>query len=73
MAFDIAIVDLLPPNSISREQQKRIENLNQQNRVLKDELEKYKIRVEMLQKEIQTLRQARGQASVIIVSNSRKL
>jgi Uncharacterized conserved protein H4 (DUF2046) len=63
----IGIVGMLPPSPISREQlQKRIESLNQQNRVLKVELETYKIRVKVLQEENRTLRQA----SVIIVSIS---
>lgn len=58
---------MLPPSPISREQlQKRIESLTQQNRVLKVELETYKIRVKVLQEENRALRQA----SVIIVSNT---
>lgn len=56
---------MLPPSPISREQlQKRIESLTQQNRVLKVELETYKIRVKVLQEENRALRQA----SVTIVS-----
>lgn len=54
---------MLPPSPVSREQlQKRIESLTQQNRVLKVELETYKIRVKVMQEENRTLRQA----SVII-------
>lgn len=54
---------MLPPSPVSREQlQKRIESLTQQNRVLKVELETYKIRVKVLQEENRTLRHA----SVII-------
>lgn len=54
---------MLPPSPVSREQlQKRIESLTQQNRVLKVELETYKIRVKVLQEENRSLRQA----SVII-------
>lgn len=53
----------IPP--ISREQlQKRIDSLNQQNKVLKVELDTYKIRVKQLQEENKSLRQA----SVNIVS-----
>lgn len=54
---------MLPPSPVSREQlQKRIESLNQQNKVLKVELDTYKIRVKVLQEENRSLRQA----SVII-------
>ncbi|CAD7082470.1 unnamed protein product [Hermetia illucens] len=54
---------MLPPSPVSREQlQKRNESLTQQNRVLKVELETYKIRVKVLQEENKSLRQA----SVII-------
>lgn len=54
---------MMPPSPISREQmQKRIESLQQQNRVLKVELETYKLRVKALQEENRGLRQA----SVII-------
>lgn len=54
---------MLPPSPISREQlQKRIESLTQQNRVLKVELETYKIRVKVMQEENRSLREA----SVII-------
>lgn len=50
---------MLPPSPVSREHlQKRIESLTQQNRVLKVELETYKIRVKVLQEENRTLRQA---------------
>lgn len=57
---------MLPPSPPgSREQmQKRIDSLTQQNRVLKVEMETYKIRVKVLQEENRALRQA----SVIIVS-----
>ncbi|XKL64930.1 hypothetical protein PGB90_005016 [Kerria lacca] len=54
---------MMPPSPITREQlQKRIESLQQQNRVLKVELDTYKLRVKALQEENRTLRQA----SVII-------
>ncbi|XP_018321083.1 coiled-coil domain-containing protein 6 [Agrilus planipennis] len=54
---------MMPPSPITREQlQKRIESLQQQNRVLKVELETYKLRVKALQEENKSLRQA----SVII-------
>ncbi|XP_071455409.1 coiled-coil domain-containing protein 6 [Hetaerina americana] len=54
---------MMPPSPVSREQlQKRIESLQQQNRVLKVELETYKLRVKALQEENKGLRQA----SVII-------
>lgn len=54
---------MLPPSPVSREQlQKRIESLTQQNKVLKVELETYKIRVKVTQEENRSLRQA----SVII-------
>lgn len=60
---------MMPPSPITREQlQKRIESLQQQNRVLKVELETYKLRVKALQEENRTLRQA----SVIIVSLHQK-
>lgn len=52
---------MLPPPSspVSRDQlQKRIESLMQQNRVLKCELETYKLRVKSLQEENRGLRQA---------------
>lgn len=53
----------IPP--VSREQlQKRIDVLQQQNKVLKVELDTYKIRVKQLQEENRSLRQA----SVNIVS-----
>lgn len=58
---------MAPPSPISREQlQKRIDSLNQQNKVLRVELDTYKIRVKQLQEENKTLRQA----SVNIVSQS---
>lgn len=58
---------MMPPSPITREQlQKRIESLQQQNRVLKVELDTYKLRVKALQEENRSLRQA----SVIIVSVS---
>lgn len=48
-----------PPSPVSREQlQKRIESLQQQNRVLSVELETYKLRVKSLQEENKALRQA---------------
>lgn len=54
---------MMPPSPITREQlQKRIESLQQQNRVLKVELDTYKLRVKALQEENRSLRQA----SVII-------
>lgn len=58
--------NMLPPSPISREQlQKRVDSLNQQNKVLKVELDTYKIRVKVMQEENKVLRQA----SVTIVSN----
>lgn len=55
---------MMPPSPITREQlQKRIESLQQQNRVLKVELETYKLRVKALQEENRDLKKA----SVIIV------
>lgn len=57
---------MMPPSPITREQlQKRIESLQQQNRVLKVELDTYKLRVKALQEENRSLRQA----SVNIVSS----
>ncbi|XP_059471910.1 coiled-coil domain-containing protein 6 [Neocloeon triangulifer] len=54
---------MMPPSPVTREQlHKRIESLQQQNRVLKVELETYKLRVKALQEENRNLRQA----SVII-------
>lgn len=54
---------------VSREHlQKRIDVLQQQNKVLKVELDTYKIRVKQLQEENRSLRQA----SVNIVSLSKK-
>merc|ERR1719431_1723539 len=48
-----------PPSPVSREQlQKRIESLQQQDRVLNVELETYKLRVKSLQEENRSLRQA---------------
>jgi len=48
-----------PPSPVSREQlHKRIESLQQQNRVLNVELETYKLRVKSLQEENKALRQA---------------
>ncbi|KAF0292349.1 Coiled-coil domain-containing protein 6 [Amphibalanus amphitrite] len=50
---------LMPPSPITREQlQKRIESLAQQNRVLKVELDTYKLRVKGLQEENRALKQA---------------
>lgn len=58
---------MMPPSPVTREQlQKRIDSLQQHNRVLKVELETYKLRVKALQEENRGLRQA----SVIIVSRS---
>jgi len=58
---------MMPPSPVSREtlqMQKRIESLQQQNKVLKCELETYKLRVKSLQEENRAIRQA----SVHIVS-----
>lgn len=61
-----ALNSMAPPSPVSREQlQKRIDSLNQHNKVLKVELDTYKIRVKQLQEENKTLRQA----SVNIVSS----
>ena len=51
---------MLPPSSpVSRDQlNKRIESLSQQNRVLKCELETYKLRVKSLQEENREIRKA---------------
>ncbi|XP_037083890.1 coiled-coil domain-containing protein 6-like [Pollicipes pollicipes] len=50
---------LMPPSPITREQlQKRIESLAQQNRVLKVELDTYRLRVKGLQEENRALKQA---------------
>lgn len=58
---------LIPSSPASREQfQKRIESLQQENRVLKMELDTFRLRVKNLQEENKALRQA----SVNIVSNS---
>lgn len=57
---------MMPPSPVSREQlHKRIESLQQQNKVLKVELDTYKLRVKQLQEENRALRQA----SVNIVWN----
>jgi coiled-coil domain-containing protein 6 len=57
---------MMPPSPVTREHlQKRIESLQQQNKVLKCELETYKLRVKSLQEENKAIRQA----SVHIVSN----
>ncbi|XP_036216984.1 coiled-coil domain-containing protein 6 isoform X1 [Bactrocera oleae] len=54
---------MLPPSPVSREQlQKRIESLTQQNKVLKAELDTFKIKCKVVQEENRTLKQA----SVII-------
>ncbi|XP_046664935.1 coiled-coil domain-containing protein 6 [Homalodisca vitripennis] len=54
---------MMPPSPITREQlQKRIESLQQQNRVLKVEVETYKLKVKGLEEQNRNLRQA----SVII-------
>ena len=56
---------IMPPSPITREQwQKRTDCIQQQNRVLKTELDTYKLRVKSLQEENRALRQA----SVNIVS-----
>lgn len=61
---------MMPPSPITREQlQKRIESLQQQNKVLKVELETYKLRVRALQEENRGLRQA----SVIIQVQKAKI
>nr|CAG4641040.1 EOG090X09V8 [Eulimnadia texana] len=50
---------MMPPSPVTREQlHKRIESLQQQNRVLKVELETYKLRVKQLTEENRSLRQA---------------
>ncbi|XP_038210326.1 coiled-coil domain-containing protein 6 isoform X3 [Zerene cesonia] len=50
---------MLPTSTVSRDQlQKRIESLQQQNRVLKVELDTYKLRVKALQEENRALRKA---------------
>lgn len=50
---------MAPPSPVSRDQlQKRIDSLTQQNKVLKVELDTYKIRVKQLQEENKSLRQA---------------
>nr|SVE74315.1 EOG090X09V8 [Daphnia barbata] len=50
---------MMPPSPVSREQlHKRIESLQQQNKVLKVELDTYKLRVKQLQEENRSLRQA---------------
>lgn len=49
---------MMPPSPVTREQlQKRIESLQQQNRVLKVELETYKLQLRGLQEENKNLRQ----------------
>lgn len=56
---------MMPPSPVTREQlQKRIESLQQQNRVLKVEVETYKLKVKALEEQNRNLRKA----SVIIVS-----
>nr|CAD7195321.1 unnamed protein product [Timema douglasi]CAD7410436.1 unnamed protein product [Timema poppensis] len=50
---------MMPPSPVTREQlHKHIESLQQQNRVLKIELETYKLRIKALQEENKSLRQA---------------
>ncbi|XP_018899530.1 coiled-coil domain-containing protein 6 isoform X2 [Bemisia tabaci] len=50
---------MMPPSPITRDQlQKRIESLQQQNRVCKVELETYKLKIKALQEENKNLRQA---------------
>ena len=52
-------MSMMPPSPVSREQlQKRIESLQQQNKVLKCELDTYKLRVKSLQEENRAIRQA---------------
>lgn len=52
-------INMMPPSPANREQlQKRIESLKQANRVLRVELETYKLRVKSLQEENRALRQA---------------
>lgn len=57
---------MMPPSPITREQmQKRIDSLQQQNRVLKVELETYKLKMKAMDEECKRLRET----SVYIVSN----
>ncbi|GAB6019530.1 Coiled-coil domain-containing protein 6 [Chamberlinius hualienensis] len=52
-------ISMMPPSPVTRDQlQKRIESLQQHNRVLKVELDTYKLRVKSLQEENRALRQA---------------
>jgi len=56
---------MMPPSPITREQmQKRIDSLQQQNRVLKVELETYKLKMKAMDEECKRLRET----SVYIVS-----
>jgi len=49
---------MMPPSPVTREQlHKRIDSLQQQNRVLKVELDTFKLRVKALQEENRNLRQ----------------
>lgn len=58
---------MMPPSPITREQmQKRIDSLQQQNRVLKVELETYKLKMKAMDEECKRLRET----SVYIVSNN---
>ena len=62
---------MLPPSPVSRDQlHKRIDSLQQQNRVLKVELETYKLRVKALQEENRALRQASVHIQVITFMTS---
>lgn len=59
---------MMPPSPITREQmQKRIDSLQQQNRVLKVELETYKLKMKAMDEECKRLRET----SVYIVRNLR--
>jgi len=49
---------MMPPSPITREQmQKRIDSLQQQNRVLKVELETYKLKMKAMDEECKRLRE----------------
>lgn len=64
----LATGEMLPPSPVSREQlHKRIESLMQQSRVLKVELETYKLRVKALQEENRALRQASVHIQVCLI------
>ncbi|KAG1679925.1 Coiled-coil domain-containing protein 6 [Nymphon striatum] len=58
-SVDGGFSSMMPPSPVTREHlQKRIESLQQANRVMKVELETYKLRVKALQEENRNLRQA---------------